>query len=245
MGPQPRSIVRIAHAYGNNNASLTQALHADIDMIEADMWYRGGNLHIHHEHRLRWWLPLLVDRRMSTHRPGRFAMRVGNYFIRPAIGTMNLDHLLGTVNGQKRLLLDVKGQYEQNDIEGYVQTLVRKIREHNAESWVVVCGQTYSVLHRLRAVAPEIEVRYSIERPYQWERFEKLMEQGVRHICMWHGFLDDATAQVLEDAGVNVYCWTVDDPRVASGLIERGVDGITSNDLTLLVGLPRIEASTS
>lgn len=245
MGPPPRSIVRIAHAYGNNHASLTRALHADIDMIEADMWYRGGDLHIHHEQRLRWWLPVLVDRRISTHKPGRFAIRVGNYFVRPAIGTMNLDHLLGTVKRQKRLLLDVKGRYEPNELEAYVQTLVRKIREHNAESWAVVCGQTYSVLHRLREVAPDIEVRYSIERPHQWERFELLMEQGVRHACMSYHALDDTKVRVMTEASVDVYFWTVDDPATAKQLVERGADGIISNDLTLLVGLPRIEASTS
>ncbi len=39
--PQP---VRIAHAYGNSRAALHRALDADVDMIEVDVWYRGGDV---------------------------------------------------------------------------------------------------------------------------------------------------------------------------------------------------------
>jgi glycerophosphoryl diester phosphodiesterase len=45
--------------------------------------------------------------------------------------------------------------------------------------------------------------------------------------------------------GVDVYFWTVDDPAIASGLLDRGANGIISNDLTLLVGLPRAASLTS
>jgi hypothetical protein len=213
-------------------------------MIEADMWFRGGKIHMHHEHHLGW-LPLLIDMKMATHKPGRFAVPFGKYVVRPRIGTVPLDHLFKETAGTKQLLLDVKGHYKPRDLEDYVQTLVRAIRAHNAESWATVCGQTYSVLHRLREVAPDIQVRYSIERPYQWERFEKLRTQGVRQVCMWHKFLDDDRAKSLEADGVNVFCWTIDELAIAEDLVRRGVDGIISNDLGLLTELPRSVAATS
>lgn len=244
MGTGPRNVVRIAHAYGNNRQALHKALASDVDMIEADMWFRGGKIHMHHEHHLGW-LPLLIDLKMATHKPGRFAVPFGKYVVRPRIGTVPLDHLFSEVAGKKQLLLDVKGHYKARDLEDYVQTLVRTIREHGAESWTVVCGQTYSVLHRLREVAPDIAVRYSIERPYQWERFEKLRTEGVRQVCMWHKFLDDERASLLEAEGVNVFCWTVDDPAIAEDLVARGVDGIISNRLDLLAALPREVGATS
>ncbi|HVP04271.1 MAG TPA: hypothetical protein VMT90_01205 [Dehalococcoidia bacterium] len=241
--PTSRPLVRIAHAYGNNRHALTHALHADIDMIEADMWYRRGDLRIHHEQRIGR-LPLLADRRMPAHRAPRFALPFGKYFVRPDIGTIGLDELLRTVNGRKRLLLDVKGHYKQPHLDGYVETLVRKIREHKAESWATVCGQTYSVLHRLREVAPDLEVRYSVEQPYQWERFQSLMEQGVRRACMSFRFLDEAKARVMGEAGVDVFFWTVDEGATARSLVDRGAGGIISNDLTLLAGLPRVTPSS-
>jgi hypothetical protein len=243
MGPHPRNVIRIAHAYGNNQRLIERALAADIDLIEADMWLRGGTLHLHHEHHLGW-LPLLIDMRMSTHKPGRFAVPIGKYVVRPRIGTLGLDSLFRLVDGRKRLMLDVKGHYKPPHLENYVQALVRQVREHNAESWTVVCGQTYSILHRLREVAPDIEVRYSIEQPYQWERFEKLRREGVRRVCIWHKFLDQERASVLEAEGIDVYCWTVDDPAVATDLLRRGADGIISNNLDLLTSLPRVTSGS-
>lgn len=235
MGP-PRRIVRIAHAYGNTRAKLGTALAAECDMIEVDMWYRGGDIRIHHELKVSW-LPLLIDRVMSTHTPGRFAVRIGNYFVRPDIGTLRLDDLLKEVAGRKRLLLDVKGHYGDPHLHRYVDRLVGLIRKHGGESWVAVCGQTYSVLNLIREIAPDLEVRYSIERPYQWDRFLALLESGVHQVCMAYGFIDAEKAKLMEDRNVDLYCWTVDDWAAARHLVAQGVDGIISNDLKLLAEL--------
>ena len=234
---EPRQVVRIAHAYGNTRAKLATALAADCDMIEVDMWYRGGDIRIHHERKVSW-LPLLIDRVMSMHKPGRFAIRIGNYFFRPDIGTLRLDDLLKEVAGRKRLLLDVKGHYGAPHLHRYVDRLVGSIRKHNGESWVAVCGQTYSVLNLVREVAPDLEVRYSIEREYQWERFLQLLKSGVRQVCMAYGFIDAEKAKLMEDHNVDLYCWTVDDWDAARRLVAQGVDGIISNDLKLLAALP-------
>ena len=59
--PEP---VRIAHAYGNSRAALRRALAADIDMIEVDIWYRGGDVYARHARRLSP-LPLLADKRVE------------------------------------------------------------------------------------------------------------------------------------------------------------------------------------
>jgi glycerophosphoryl diester phosphodiesterase len=237
-------IVRIAHAYGNSRGSLQIALASEADMIEVDMWYRGGDLYIRHERRLRW-LPILYDQVMKGHKLGPFAIRIGKYFIRPDIHTLKLDELLETVDGQKRLLLDVKGYYHAPQVDAYVETLVRKIREHGAERWVAVCGQTYPVLHRLREIAPEIQVRYSIQQEYQWERFLRLMENDptVRSVCIAYGFIDADKARLMEERDVDLYCWTVDDWDDARRLVRQGVDGIISNDLKLLAALPDFAAT--
>jgi glycerophosphoryl diester phosphodiesterase len=238
MGPQPHAVVRIAHAYGNNRPALKAALAADVDMIEVDMWYRGGDLFIHHERKVRW-LPLLIDKKMATHKPGRLAMRIGNYYLRPDISTIRLEELLERTAGLKKLLLDVKGRYAGVPVEDYVNKLVGLIRKHRAESWVVMCGQTYDIFPRLREIAPEIEVLYSIEKPYQWERFQQLMDEGAHGTCISYRFLDEEKAKLLEERAVNVFCWTVDDPATAHNLVARGVDGIISNNLDLLASLPR------
>jgi glycerophosphoryl diester phosphodiesterase len=236
--PQP---VRIAHAYGNSRAALRRALDTDVDMIEVDVWYRGGDVYVHHARRLSP-LPVLADKKMPRHPLPRPAFPIWpGYWAWPHIKPLKLGELLEIVGGSKRLLLDVKGRYKGGRSAGFAEAIARRVREHEAPSWTVVCGQTYPVLSALRHVDNEIEVRYSLEKPYQWESFVGKMKkhERVRQVCFSRHFIDDEKARVLEENGVNVYVWTVDDPQAARHWVEEGADGIISNDLQLLEGLPR------
>ncbi len=231
--------VRIAHAYGNTQTALRRALAAGVDMIEADIWYRSGQIEVRHERRLNP-LPLLADRRMRGHRPGPLAIPLPHgYYLRPDIRPLWLTEVLETVRGSCRLLLDVKGRYRGKQIGEFVRTLVSRIREQQAEGYVTVCGQTYPVLDRLRRSAPGLPVRYSIEKPEQWRRFRQMAAAAspVRSICMDYHFGDDRIWRVLAEKGIDVYCWTVDDPAEAAGLLAKGAHGIISNNLPLLAAL--------
>jgi glycerophosphoryl diester phosphodiesterase len=228
--------VRIAHAYGNSRASLRRALVAPIDVIEADVWYRGGEIDVRHEPRLGP-LPLLFDRRMQGHPLPPKSLRLWHdYYVRLDINSLKLDELLEIVGGRRRLLLDVKGDYRPSQSAAFASVLVGKISEHGAADWVSVCGQFWPVLHRVRELTPDIEVSYSIENPVQWERFVAMLGRGdtARNICIEHRFLSDGKARFLQEHEVEAYCWTVDDSAAASRLIRMGVGGIISNDLALL-----------
>ena len=235
--PQP---VRIAHAYGNSRSALRRALDAGVDMVEVDIWYRGGDIYAHHARRLSP-LPLLADKKMPGHPLPRPALPVWpGSWVWPHINPLKLDELLAIAGGRKRLLLDVKGRYKDGQSTAFARTIARHLRQHEASSWAVVCGQTYPVLNALRHVDDQIEVRYSLEKPHQWESFVRQMkDKRVRQVCISRHFLDDEKARVLEENGVNVYVWTVDDPKAARHWVEQGADGIISNDLDLLEALPR------
>ena len=235
-------VVRIAHAYGNTRERLATALAADVDVIELDLWFRGGELYVHHERRNRW-LPLLYDKRMSGHARGQYAVPFGRYYVRPDINRLTLGEVMERTAGKKALLIDVKGDYLGPLGEAFVAKLAGTIREHKAEAWSKVCGQT-GPLDRLREVAPDLEVRYSIDKQFQWERWLPKVEANPpsRTLCMSYKFLDGEKARFLEEHGVDLYCWTIDDPSIAAELVRRGVDGITSNNLPLLAELPRSPA---
>ncbi len=233
---------RIAHAHGNTRQALRHALGADIDMIEADIWYRSGRIEIRHERRLNP-LPLLTDKRMRGHKPGPFAIPLPHgYYVRPDLRPLRLTEVLETVRGSRRLLLDVKGRYrgdQTSALGGFVRALVSRIREQKAEGYVTVCGQTYPVLDRLRLEAPDLPVRYSIEKPEQWRRFLRMVEsdETVRSACISYRFMDAEKWRVLAESGIDVYCWTVDDPAEAARLVAEGAGGIISNSLPLLAAL--------
>jgi glycerophosphoryl diester phosphodiesterase len=152
---------------------------------------------------------------------------------------LTLDDVLNTVAGRKGLLMDVKGVYHGRWNLEFARTLARKIDEHKAAGWTQVCGQFWPVLDSLRTEAPGLEVRYSIERPLQWEKFARLLDEdeSVRPICIERRLLNEERSLFLDERGVSVYCWTVDNHDEAEQLVHAGVDGIISNDLGLLAHL--------
>ena len=234
-----RKPLLIAHAYGNTRARLQAAIAAPIDAIELDLWYRGGQLWVRHEKRLDP-LPLLVDKRMRGHSLPPLSLPLGKrLYVRLDVNRLKLAEVLQKVSGSKRLLVDLKGSYQaQHNLE-FAQRLVRAIREQTAEGWTTVCGQFWPVLEDVRKEAPDIDVRYSIERAFQWEKFMRLVgeDERVRKVCIEHRFLNEERVRYIEEQGVDIFCWTVDDLTEARRLAAAGADGIISNDLKLLAAL--------
>jgi len=62
-------------------------------------------------------------------------------------------------------------------------------------------------------------------------------DERVHRVCIEHRFLNEERALFLDQRGVEVFCWTVDDRDEAQRLVDAGVDGVISNDLDLLAGL--------
>ncbi len=208
-------------------------------MIETDVWYRAGRVWVRHEPRLRPF-PLLVDKRMRGHSLPPWSVSSGRrWYVRLDINSLKLDEVLEVVAGTKGLLVDVKGSYRGHKNQEFASALVRTVREHGAEGNVAICGQFWPVLEDVRREAPDLEVRYSVERTFQWEKFMRLVgdDERVRRVCIEHRFLNEERVRFLEEQGVNVYCWTVDDREEARRLAAAGVDCIISNDLQLLAEL--------
>ena len=190
------------------------------DLIEADVWCRAGKVWVRHEARMRPF-PILVDRRMGGH----------------SLPPCSLP--LEIAAGAKGLLIDVKGSYPGHENREFASALVRTVREYGAENRIAICGQYWPVLEEVRREAPDLEVRYSVVRVFQWEKFMRLVgdDDRVRRVCIEHRFLDEERVCFLEEQGVSFYCWTVDDREEAQRLAAAGVDGIISNDLELLAEL--------
>jgi glycerophosphoryl diester phosphodiesterase len=233
-----RPPVRIAHAYGNTRDRLPQALAASVDLIEADVWFRAGEIWVRHERRLGT-LPLLADRLMRGHPTPRFALKLPHrYYVRPDLHPLTVGELLETAHGKGNLMLDVKG-HGRGEASTFAGTLARRISQHNRRQDTVVCGQNWPVLHALRQAAGDIEVRYSIETQEQWDEYVQMVDRDnhTGRLCMQSDFFDEHKSSFLKERSIDVYCWTVDDPTEARRLLSVGANGIISNSLPLLEAL--------
>ncbi len=229
--------VRIAHAYGNRRDKIEAAANADIDFMEADIWYRAGEMWVRHERRLCS-LPLLYDGRpQGVDSVGPWALTVfPGYYLRLDVNPLTLTELLERTHGRCGLLLDAKGGYRGERARAYARTLTRYLAQAEpATGAVIVCGDT-EVLDRVREVAPHLDVRYSIEKPRHWQNFLRRFEADsrLRGVCMARAFLNDEIIRFLGDNKLRVFCWTVDDLAEARRLLALGVDGIISNNIPLL-----------
>jgi glycerophosphoryl diester phosphodiesterase len=233
--------LRVAHAFGNRRDKIEAAIAADVDLIEADLWYRAGDIWVRHERRLGF-LPLLYDRKsrgMNSFGPWSLTV-FPNHYIRLDVRPLRLAELLEATRGKRRLLLDLKDDHSPEKARAYAGALSRVLREAGCVESSIVCGQT-DVLDSVREVAPELDVRYSIERQRQWEAFLGRLDvdAALRGVCLHHEFLTDPVARLLEQRSLEVFCWTVDEREEARRLVALGVEGIISNDLTLLAQLGR------
>lgn len=228
--------IRIAHAYGNRRDRIEAAATADIDFLEADLWYRAGEVWVRHERRLGF-LPLLCDRRpQGVDSVGPWALTVlPRHYVRLDVNPLRLTELLERTQGRCGLLLDLKGSYGGDGARAYAQTLARILVQPQGQKEVIVCGQI-EVLDQVREAAPHLDVRYSIEKHRHWQALLRRLEAGghLRGVCMAREFLTDEIVAFLEEKRLQVFCWTVDEPAEARRLLALGIDGIISNNIPLL-----------
>jgi glycerophosphoryl diester phosphodiesterase len=69
---------------------------------------------------------------------------------------------------------------------------------------------------------------------------QRLPELGVEAMWVYHPLVTSRLARITTIARVELIAWTVDDAAKMRRLVERGVDGICSNDPRLFASLDRV-----
>ncbi len=215
--PEPLNPFTIAHA-GNTRQRLALALAAEVDVVEADVWRHGRAMALHHERRLPL-LPLLYER----------------WHVRLARGLLNIDDLFHTVDGRAGLLLDLKSGGARA-----ATMLLAALDHHPRAGRVEVSSHHWGTLRRLARARPDVGVYFSIGRERVLQRFERLPLDAVRPaagVSIQHELLDAQRVERLKLRDLRIYAWTVRDVARARSLLEWGVDGVTCDDLSVLIAL--------
>jgi glycerophosphoryl diester phosphodiesterase len=248
----PRSLVRIAHAYGNRRQRLDRALAAQVDLIETDLRYADGVVWVRHEHRLRR-LPVLYNNRLrGIHREGPFAVTLGPLFLRLDLQPIRLPEVVAAVSGRGGLMLDLKaGRYSPAAATRFIETVLGTLDTMRFAGRLDFCG-SWQLLDLVRAHAPAQTLHYSVDNERDWDAFRARARTGggdaIDAITIQRGLLDDARGAYLRGAGIDFYCWDVDDAADAELAIAAGASGVIADDLGLLRTLAarpvRTEAAT-
>ena len=217
-------------APGNTFESFHAALGAGVDMIEFDVLrLRDGQLVLAH------------DYEDAARRE-------------PATLAEGLDHFAGAAYAGVELDADMK-------LAGYERELVEGLEQRGLSERTLVSSHYLESLDRVSELAPGLRRGWSVPRvrrnymrsplaPVAWgvarfwrlrlpARAAALVREGRIDAVMSHWILvSPRLVRQVQEAGGEVYVWTVDDPRRIRRLEELGVDAVITND-------PRLFAPTT
>ena len=214
----PRRVRRIAHRAGNSRRSLQAAVAAGADWLETDLWYQYGRLVARHE-RAIWRLPLVYD----------------SWRLRAHFRPLYLQEILELAGSGPGLFLDFKGSHTP-----LAEAVVAALRRLDAVERTAVCGQHWPSLDEIARVEPGIRLFYSLGRREQLQALRRRIEAGFSPtgVSIGRWLVTESVLAELHERGLQVFVWTVNDSEEAAQLAAWGVDGITSDRLEVLAGLP-------
>lgn len=235
----PRPLVRIAHAYGNRRLRLERVLAAGVDLIETDLRFADGIVWVRHEHRLRR-LPLLYNTRLrGIHREGPLAVAAGPLYLRLDRTPIRFPEVVAAVSGRGGLMLDLKaGRYTPAEAARFIETVLETLDAARFAGRLDFCG-SWRLLDEVRLRAPTQTVHFSVDGERDWSTFRARAggADEIRGITIQRRLLTDERGAFLREAGVDFYCWDIEDPADAEHAIAQGAAGVIADDLDLLRAL--------
>ena len=207
---------------GNTLESFRAALELRVDMIEFDV------------------LRLKDGRLVLAHDPEDAARRT------PPTLEEGLDHFADDAYADTELDVDLK-------VPGYEREVVEGIVERGLADRVLISSQYLESLERIGELAPQIRRGWSVPKvrrdytksvlapaAYGWAQVmkrrlpaqaAKLIREGGAEALMSHFILvSPRLVPAVQEAGGQLYVWTVDDPKKIAWLESIGVDGVITND---------------
>lgn len=205
----------IAHRAGNNLHDLDRALAAGVDAIECDFWHDHGRLTLRHERKLPA-LPVLYDK----------------WHLRFAWGELSLPELLREINFRAELFLDIKSATPK------AASVVLDLYHDNEAMMprTIVSSPQWRLLDQLAAAGTEMRMCYSVKNAAGIDALFRRCEQDLppAGTSIRHTLLSEVLVARLHAAGLKIYAWTVNTRHRAQELRAWGVDGIISDDLSVL-----------
>ena len=139
--------------------------------------------------------------------------------------------LLSEVLEQVPLRINVELKCERADDRGLTVEVVRLVREARAADRVLLSSFNPLCLARARLSAPEIPRALLFESEQEWWLRSALAAPllAARLLHPEHVLATPTRVRRWRRRGYLVGCWTVDDPDLASRLVDRGVTSIITN----------------
>ncbi len=135
-----------------------------------------------------------------------------------------LEDVLGTIPEDRMLVIEIKTGPE---ILPYLKQVIDRHWNSGSISFIAFDFETIVAVKELY---PEVLCYYlSSFRPGLNAHFENLLESNLDGVDLHHGIIDNQLVQQYKEAGLDVWCWTVNDPETAGRMQKTGVTALTTD----------------
>jgi glycerophosphoryl diester phosphodiesterase len=213
-----RALLAVAHRAGNDVADLRAALDAGVDLVEADIHLFRGALEVRHRKAIgrhlfweKWWN---VNWRRDV--------------ILPELAEV-LAHVREAVNGDPRLMLDLKGP-----AFAVAPQVAALLREAVPDMPVSVCTKQWRMLDAFDG-DPHVRRILSASNSLQLNRLRaRLRRRRSAGVSVRRQLLTPAVAAELRRGADVVMVWPVDTEAALDHARWLGVTGVISKNLAML-----------
>ncbi len=211
----------MGHETENSLASIQKALDLGVDMIEIDVFkIKSGEIVVFHDKR--------VER--LTNGGGN----IEEYYIYDLKKLLldgnhsipELQDVLKLINNQVALNIELKGENTADRVNFIVDYYVN----NRGWSWdnVLISSFNWDELRDMRKINPDIAIAVLTESD-PLKALPVAQELGAVAINPNFRSLNAENIRAIQEAGIKIYTWTVNDPEEIEKLISLGVDGIISD----------------
>jgi glycerophosphoryl diester phosphodiesterase len=218
---------------GNTPESFRAAVEAGVDTIELDvLWLRDGHPQLEESVRS----PLVIAH--DWHDAGRrtpLTLAEGlDAFLEPPLDRVEIDLDLKLAGREDEAVaaLRERGLFERAMVSTMELRSLRRIRvlEPGLRRGWTYPKVTRDWASKRWARAPMLAAMAFMRRRLPGLAAQQLPELGVDAMWVYHPLITARLARITKLARVELIAWTVDDLAKMRRLVERGVDGICSNE---------------
>lgn len=137
-----------------------------------------------------------------------------------------LEEVMELAAGKIKLNIEMK---PTGDEVGFEEEVIRIIYQYAMEYDCMICSMNYDTLRRVKELAPNITTTYVLSMMYStvWDL------EAVDAYSIHYMMITPNLVYQIKSAGKDIYAWTVNDEKSMELMLERGVDGLITDDSLL------------
>jgi len=135
-----------------------------------------------------------------------------------------LKDVLGTIPDGRMLVIEIKTGPE------ILPHLKQVIDSHWKSGKISFIAFDFETIKATKALYPDIPCYYlSALKSDLKKRFDDVVACGLDGVDLRHGIIDQEVMEQCQGAGLDVWCWTVNDTSIALKMKELGVSAVTTD----------------